>query len=122
MSDFCIYILITKTYSTMRKYITSLIAAVVLFIAVPASMRADTHTNQTTTNEAKANGAEQAKVLLSRLYKINAMDKSTLASAEKMQLRKEVKSIKQELKTLDGGVYLSVGAIIIILLILILLL
>jgi hypothetical protein len=106
----------------MKRILTGLFTAFVLFISVPTSMRADVGTNNSTSSEAKSNGAERAKILLSRLYKINEMDKTTLASADKMVLRREVKSIKQELKVLNGGVYLSVGAIIIILLILILLL
>ena len=50
------------------------------------------------------------------------MDKTALKSAEKRELRKEVRSIKKEISNLGGGVYISVGAIIIILLLLIILL
>lgn len=64
----------------------------------------------------------QAQALLSRLEQIKAVDKTQLTSPEKKDLRKEVRSIKKELKTMDQGVYLSVGAIIIIVLLLILLL
>lgn len=64
----------------------------------------------------------QAQVLLSRLEEIKAIDKTQLTPLEKKELRKEVKSIKKELKTMNQGVYLSVGAIIIIVLLLILLL
>lgn len=64
----------------------------------------------------------QAQGLLLRLEKIKAMDKTQLTSPERKDLRKEVKSIKKELKTMDQGVYLSVSAIIIIVLLLILLL
>jgi hypothetical protein len=63
-----------------------------------------------------------ATALLVRLDQINAMDKTGLTSSEKKDLRKEVRSIKKELKTMNDGVYLSVGAIIIIILLLILLL
>lgn len=42
--------------------------------------------------------------------------------AEKKELRKEVRAIKTTLKSSNGGVYLSVGAILIIVLLLILLL
>jgi len=62
-----------------------------------------------------------AKILTTRLYEIKAIDKSKLNSSEKKQLRKEVRSIKKELKELNGGVYLSVGAVIIIVLLLIIL-
>jgi hypothetical protein len=64
----------------------------------------------------------KAETLLKRLDEIKALDQSTLSRSEKQQLRKEVRSIKKELKTNSGGVYLSVGAAIIIVLLLILLL
>ncbi len=70
--------------------------------------------------------AEAAKTLLLRLNEIKEMDKSKLNSSEKKALRKEVRAIKTELKATEangkGGVYLSVGAIIIIALLLIILL
>ena len=64
----------------------------------------------------------EVKVMLSRLDEIKNMDKSSLKSAEKKALRKEVRAIKSNLKASGNGVYLSVGAIIIIILLLILLL
>lgn len=63
-----------------------------------------------------------AGVLLVRLNEIKEMDKSTLSSLQKKELRKEVKSIRQELRESHRGIYLSVGAVIIIILLLILLL
>ena len=57
-----------------------------------------------------------------RLNEINAMDKSTMKPSEKKVLRKEVRSIKQQLKELSGGIYFSAGAIIIILLLILILL
>lgn len=64
----------------------------------------------------------RAKQLVERLEEIKAMDKSNLSRAERKELKKEVKSIKKEMKVMSGGVYLSVGAIIIIILLLILIL
>jgi hypothetical protein len=49
------------------------------------------------------------------------MEFSTMTKAEKKEVRKELRDINKESKRLSGGVYISVGAIIIILLILILL-
>lgn len=60
--------------------------------------------------------------LLLRINEIKAMDKTTLSSSEKKDLRKELRTIKKDLKKSNGGVYLSVGGIIIIILLLILLL
>lgn len=73
-----------------------------------------------TTETVKAE--ERAKILNDRLIEIKEMDKSNLTAAERRELRSEVKEIKQELAQLSGGVYLSIGAIIVVLLLLILLL
>lgn len=64
----------------------------------------------------------EVQTLLNRLDEIKAMDKSSLNSSEKKELRKEVREIKSELRASGNGVYFSVGAIIIIILLLILLL
>jgi uncharacterized membrane protein affecting hemolysin expression len=58
----------------------------------------------------------QVKKLTKRLMEINDMDKSLLTKTEKQVLRKEVLSTQKQLKELDGGIYISVGAVIIILL------
>lgn len=63
----------------------------------------------------------EVKILLNRLEEIKAIDKTSLNSAEKRALRKEVRAINSELKLTGDGIYLSVGAIIIIILLLILL-
>ena len=64
----------------------------------------------------------EAKTLLLRLDEIKAMDMSKLKSEEKKNLRKEVKSIKHNLRDLGTGVYLSGAAIILIVILLIVLL
>ncbi|CAM3437525.1 Seryl-tRNA synthetase [Flavobacterium longum] len=66
--------------------------------------------------------AARAEMLTARLEEIKSMDKSNMTRVERKALRKEVKAIKTELATTKNGVYLSVGAIIIIVLLLILLL
>lgn len=58
----------------------------------------------------------------SRVLEIKGMDRSHLSREERKDLRKELTSLKKEMKATNGGVYLSVGAIIIIILLLILLL
>ncbi len=62
----------------------------------------------------------RAKQIEARLYEIREMDKTSLTSSEKKELRKEVKGLRKEARS--RGIYLSVGAIIIILLLLILIL
>jgi hypothetical protein len=64
----------------------------------------------------------EVKSMLNRLDEIKEMDKSSLSTSEKKELRKEVKTIKKNLRSTGNGIYLSVSAIIIILLVLILLL
>ena len=65
--------------------------------------------------------AERLEMLASRVQEINAMDLSGLSKAEKRNIKKELREIKKQNEFLSGGVYLSVGAIIIIILLLILL-
>ncbi|MGC1241189.1 MAG: hypothetical protein WA874_06365 [Chryseosolibacter sp.] len=60
--------------------------------------------------------------LQNRLEEIKAIDKKELSRDEKKALRHEVKEIKKELAAISGGVYLSIGAILLIALLLILLL
>lgn len=59
--------------------------------------------------------------LILRLEEIKQIDKTKLQPSEK-ELRKEVRTIKSQLKEIDGGVYISVGALILILILLIVLL
>jgi hypothetical protein len=67
------------------------------------------------------NAEAYATSLKNRLEEIKAMDKTELSRVEKKALRKEVRSIKKELAAVSGGVYLSIGAIILIVLLIILL-
>ncbi len=59
---------------------------------------------------------------INRLNEIKDMDKSNLSGAEKRELRKEVRSLKREVRSNNRGIYLSLGAAIIIVLLLILIL
>jgi hypothetical protein len=82
------------------------------------SFKIDSNFSEVLVNKEKA----KSEVLILRLNEIKSMDKSTMTSAEKKTLRNEVKTIKQEIAKTSGGVYLSVGAILLIVLLLILLL
>jgi hypothetical protein len=104
----------------MKKLSLGLVAAMLLLISTPGSLKADDLTNPVVATEPVESA--EVTVLVNRLEEIKAMDKSDMAASEKKELRKEVNAIKGELKELGGGVYISVGAIIIILLLLIILL
>jgi len=58
-------------------------------------------------------------IMMERLYEINAMDKSNMSASKKKELRKEVKTIEKNMKRLGGGVYISAGALLVILILLI---
>lgn len=64
----------------------------------------------------------ESKILLNRLDEIGKMDKSDLKGSEKKALRKEVRSIKQRLHETGQYVYVSVGAALLIVLLIIILL
>lgn len=101
----------------MKKLHYFLMILMLSLITIPTHMMA-AEKNPATPKEVPA----EVKTMLNRLEEIKAMDKSTLNSSEKKELRKEVKEIKHNLRSTGNGVYLSVGAIIIIILLLILLL
>nr|MBI1230411.1 hypothetical protein [Cytophagales bacterium] len=65
-----------------------------------------------------AEEAERLDELKHRVEEIKAMDFSELSKVEKKAIKKELREINKEAKAVGGGVYISAGAIIIILVIL----
>lgn len=104
----------------MRKSVFLLLIAITSLTIVPAYAKVIPTDPVAVT--AKDSEAARAKILIERLEEIKAMDKSSLTRVEKKELRKEVRTIKADLKSTGNGIYLSIGAIIIIILLLILLL
>jgi len=104
-----------KTIKRLQKTIFIFLLAIILPIQSSA-MVSDTVTNS------KAISEESAKRMIDRLEEIKSMNRTDMTRETKRALRKEVKSIKKELANSGRGVYLSVGAIIIIVLLLILIL
>ncbi len=105
----------------MKKSTIYLLIMLLSISTIPTTAFAAEKNPITTTNEPKEVTPE-VRTMLNRLDEIKAMDKSELKSSEKKALRKEVRSIKANLRSTNNGVYLSVGAVIIIILLLILLL
>lgn len=64
----------------------------------------------------------KASILVQRLNEIKSMNLDNVSTSDKKELRKEVKNINTELKHLGNGFYISTGAAIIIILLLILIL
>ncbi|HWA34436.1 MAG TPA: hypothetical protein VG737_09920 [Cyclobacteriaceae bacterium] len=61
----------------------------------------------------------EAQRLLNRLEEIKAMDKTNMPRSQKRALRAEVKATQKKLKESSGGIYLSAGAVILIIVLLI---
>ena len=89
---------------------------------VPLQSKAVTAEEPSSVPAPKPAESAEAKTLLLRLDEIKAIDMSKLKSEEKKNLRKEVKGIKHDLRTIGSGVYLSGAAIILIVILLIVLL
>lgn len=112
-----------KSYSIMKKVAILL----VIFCSLVASSSLSASKNPdniliATNNEVPIDSAAQIKLLEERLAEINDLDKSALSRSEKKALKNEVKEIKSKMKALGGGVYISAGALIVILILLIILL
>jgi hypothetical protein len=90
---------------------------IVILLSLVAPFSADAHLARPT--ERRENRAVQ---LENRLKEIKALDKKSLSNSEKKVLGTEVREIKKQLAAISGGVYLSIGAILLIALLLILLL
>jgi hypothetical protein len=64
----------------------------------------------------------EMKILVDRLEEIKMMDRSMMDRTEKKELRSEVREINEEIKRNGGGVYLSIGALLLVIVLLVLLL
>jgi methionine-rich copper-binding protein CopC len=108
----------------MKKIIICLMAAILSLTILPVQSFASTkevHTSLVAKKPAETKESAEARALELRLNEIKAMDMSKLKSSDKKELRKEARSIKRELKDISGGVYISAGALIVILILLIIL-
>jgi methionine-rich copper-binding protein CopC len=106
----------------MKKIVFCLLATCLSLTFLPLQSSAATTAVPSSTTATTSTGSAEAKNLELRLNEIKAMNKSTLAPSDKKNLRKEVKSINHKLRDISGGVYLSVGAVLLIALLLIILL
>lgn len=116
----------------MRKLTLSLLTAFAFALFVPSIVKAETENAPVAVTAPAPVASVDASVLVARIETIKAMDFSTLNSAEKKELRKELRTIKTDLKKSNkrdvvvshgnGGIYLTVGGLIVIILLLILIL
>lgn len=106
----------------MKRLFMCIMTVSALLTLTPTQTMAAEETNPVSVPVAKITDTERNDALVKRLNEINAMDKSAMSASEKRELRKEVRSMKREVKDGSGGLYISVGAAILIVLLLILLL
>jgi hypothetical protein len=66
--------------------------------------------------------AEELNRLTRRVEEIRDMDKSELTTAEKKELKKELKGIREAVKANGGYIYIGAGTLLVIILLVILLL
>jgi thiaminase len=124
-TNFCNLIIHQTTKGQMKTKI-SIILTCVLLIASIGNSYASTIEDKRPLKERIAAMTEEQKMaraeeIKTRVEEIKSMDKSTLSRSEKKALKKELRSMNREAKEIRG-VYLSFGAIIIIILLLILIL
>lgn len=125
----------------MKKIVFCFFAAFFLFVTVTPQLQANEKDVKTTTAEATVSEMEKVTTMVDRLNEIKEMDFKEMTSVEKKEVRKEVRSIRKDLKAIaksdsdsqaksvaeaeaqaTKGFYISTGAAIIIVLLLILLL
>ncbi len=100
----------------LRKLLPVLLITLSATLVTPAFAAAKTPPVKTGTPAANA----RSQQLEDRIREIKNMDKSNLTARERHELRRELRHIKDENR--HNGIYISVGAFIIIILLLILLL
>jgi hypothetical protein len=74
-----------------------------------------------TTPSGSANNGDMQR-MINRLEEIKAMDLEHMPRSEKRKYGKEVKQIQKKMKALNGGVYISAGALLVVLILLLILL
>ncbi|MFM9985957.1 MAG: hypothetical protein ACKVOK_12035 [Flavobacteriales bacterium] len=105
----------------MKKHILVYALALVAALFAPTESTAQQPTSTRTENLENPQCSQEVEDLYARLDAIDEMDKSDLPRSEKKALREEVKTIQQRLEELGNGVYISAGALILILILLIIL-
>src|SRR4051812_41901993 len=101
----------------MKKLIICLLSILLPAISIQSNLKANPAPEKTQTIQQ----LEESKILINGLEEIKTIDKSTLSRTERRALRKEVRSIDSRLRAIGGGIYISAGALIIILILLLVL-
>lgn len=100
----------------LNYYLLVLLVSLSAFANTPSTVEK----NPTTTKN-KAEMPVEVKNMFTRLDEIKAMDKSDMNRSEKKELRKEVRAINKSLAATNNGVYISVGALLVIIILILIL-
>jgi hypothetical protein len=115
--------LVHSLFKTNKMKVNKLIKAVLITVCVSTTIPAFSNTLSPGTEPISATTKDSREAyVMNRLHEIREMSKHNLSRAEKKELRKEVKQLKKEVRANKNGIYLSLGAAIIIALLLIILL
>lgn len=103
----------------MKRIVPYLLVSFVLLTFIPVQLKATTEKVPVTATDTKKVVTPEAKALIAKLEDFKKLDRSTMSPDEKKSMRNEVRTTKNRLHEIGGGVYISAGALIIILLVLI---
>jgi hypothetical protein len=107
----------------MKKLIMCLMALYLSFTFIPIGLNAASHAESllpVAPRRSQPLDTKEVNAKVLRLDEIKAIDKSDLKSSERKELRSEAKSLKSELRSSHGGFYISGGALILIIILIIL--
>ena len=85
------------------------------------NLNAKSHNETAPLTQTEISAKQNSSILINRINEINAMDKSKLSKKEKTQLKSELKRMKAQVSNTRNGIYISTGAVLLIILIIILL-
>lgn len=105
----------------MKKLTLCLITAFMLLTIIPTQLKAEKEAAPVSSPATKPAESAEVNAVIARLNEIKAMDMSKLSAAEKKELRKEVRASRSYLRE-HSTVVISLGALILIIILLILLL
>ena len=103
-------------------FFKALIFSLFILFTIPASHAMSRSIKLTTALSDSTADVNTLATIVKRVTEIQNMDKTNLTATDKKVLRNELKGLKSKADGLGKGVYLSVGAIIIVILLLILIL
>lgn len=104
----------------MKNIKTALLAFSLLFICNTTSLFAVNRTYNDTASASNRFEHPNTIELTQSLNKLQAVDKLELNFSQKQALKKEIRSNKKSLANSSGGIYISVGALLLIIILLIL--